>query len=380
MQTLQLNDIRIVLGQPQQVTAGTAFCWFPYLSKFSGGNLLLTHSLQADADVGLRAMAVMVSRDHGQTWDLSYDVSHGPAVRISLPDNTIAGPTFSPIPDPPGQWRNFRVHYVRYEAGGAGYKLEPWAARILDLPRDVAPWKGPSRYWQAEIALVGDAVKVDGRYVTTCPLRFQGDPLYSCVALASDDNGYTWRYLSTMVTAEAISDAREGFDEPCMLQLSNGDLMCVSRVGSGRDQALARVYSSDGGKSWSPPDRLPAFSVMPAIRRLHNGVIALSTGRPGIYLWLSTDPRGTSWQMVDIVAHHNQWAPNATHKINPELSPDPQKRHAADQTTAYTALVEIEPNQLLLVYDRIPFGWNGVPAGSDERSRIYLLPIHVERT
>ena len=51
-----------------------------------------------------------------------------------------------------------------------------------------------------------------------------------------------------------------------------------------------------------------------------------------------------------------------------------------EQTTSYTEMVEVEPNRLLMVYDRTPFGWNPVPPDSEERSRVFVLPINVERT
>ena len=172
---------------------------------------------------------------------------------------------------------------------------------------------------------------------------------------------------------------RQRPDESSFLQLEDGDLMCVMRVGGGKDQLLARTYSSDGGKTWSVPDRLPAYSVAPCLRLIENGTLAISTGRPGIYLWLSTDSRGETWQEIDVVAHHNAMMTDPKHTIMPERSGDREKRHSYDQTTAYTVMVEIAPNRLLLVYDRIPFGWKGVPTDSEERNRIYVLPIEVER-
>ena len=45
------------------------------------------------------------------------------------------------------------------------------------------------------------------------------------------------------------------------------------------------------------------------MRRLSSGTIVITSGRPGIYMWLSTDARGRSWQQVDIIGHHNDWAP-----------------------------------------------------------------------
>ncbi|MSP14404.1 MAG: exo-alpha-sialidase [Chloroflexi bacterium] len=171
-------------------------------------------------------------------------------------------------------------------------------------------------------------------------------------------------------------DMREGPCEPTMIQLANGDLMCIMRTGGGAQWHLIRSYSSDRGQTWSPADRLPAFSVDPTVRQVQNGVIALSAGRPGIYLWLSSDPRGSSWESLDILAHHNGILPSMHH-----IRPGKSGRDAEDpyQTTAYTEMVEVAPNRLLLVYDRIPFGWSPVPIDSDERSRIYALTIDIER-
>ena len=99
--------------------------------------------------------------------------------------------------------------------------------------------------------------------------------------------------------------------------------------------------------------------------RTRSGVIALSTGRPGVHLWVSTDGRGEKWQNIDILKHHNRWAPSPAHRIEPH------------QTTAYTELVEVAPNVLLLVYDRVPFGWEAVPFESEERARIFAVPVEI---
>ena len=59
------------------------------------------------------------------------------------------------------------------------------------------------------------------------------------------------------------------------------------------------------------------------------------------------------------------------------LGPDPAS--AKGQTTSYTAIVEVAPNRIYLVYDRTPYGWKPVPAESGERSRIFLLEAEVQR-
>jgi hypothetical protein len=111
---------------------------------------------------------------------------------------------------------------------------------------------------------------------------------------------------------------------------------------------------------------LPAYSVAPQIGRLQNGVLALSTGRPGLFLWFAAEARGRDWQAFDVLAHHN-------------AALDPRVHLQADHTTAYTALVEVADNRIFLVYDRTPSGWQPVPADSGQRSQIYLLEVHVQR-
>src|SRR5262249_44782758 len=145
-------------------------------------------------------------------------------------------------------------------------------------------------------------------------------------------------------------------------------------------------------------DRLPAYSVAPNAARLRNGVIALSTGRPGLFLWFATDPRATTWHSIDVVAFHNAVL-DSTHHIRP--GSDGFKPSDVSQTTAYAALLEVAPNRLCVVYDRVPYGWLPVPTAADmarrvatyypfhqlraeevtqsERERIYLLELEVER-
>ena len=46
------------------------------------------------------------------------------------------------------------------------------------------------------------------------------------------------------------------------------------------------------------------------------------------------------------------------------------------QTTAYTAMVEVAPNRVLLAYDRLPRGWNPIPKG--EKGQIFLLEFEYD--
>jgi len=393
-----LKGLTLVLSRPR-VVAETAVgrCWYPDLLRFSTGELMLNYSLNADAnDNRHNSQVVCISTDQGRTFDFTYDVNgfhnSGGEPRISLADGRIVGTSAFLRPDPPGQWRRFVAHYWSYENGGRRYTVDAWGATVEGLPRDVERLRTTTRTWWGRINWFGDIVELEsGTWISTISMRFRGDKRESTLAVISRDAGCHWHYLSTVAGADAISDAKEGFDEPCLIRLADGDLMCVSRVGPHEDQKLARTYSSDGGKTWSPIDRLPAFSVAPQMCRIKNGILALSTGRPGLFLWLATDPRGNHWQSLDVMVYHNSVVGEALQITVPREEPTAAGRSTNDdgivdldtqkqQTTAYTALVEVTQNRVFLVYDRSPFGWKPVPAQAGERSQIFLIEIDIWRT
>jgi hypothetical protein len=380
---MQLSGITVRLAPPRVVAErDTGHCWYPDLLRFSSGELMLNYSLNEDANNNQHnSQAVCLSFDGGRRFDFAYDVNGfhngGGEPRLSLPDGRIVGTSAFLRPQPSGQKRRFVAHRWTFDRGGRRYQVEPWGAIVDGIPRDVATMPEPSRTWWSRINWFADIVPLrDGSWISTISLRYDGDQRESTIAVLSDDEGRHWKYLSTIATADSVTDAIEGFDEPCLLQLADGDLMCVSRVGSGRNQRLARCYSANGGKTWSDIDQLSAFSVAPQMVQLGSGILALSTGRPGLFLWLAGDPRGTQWQSIDLLAHHNAALPPAE-AIHADQD---QKAAIQDQTTAYTALAQMPDDRLFLVYDRTPFGWMPVPTGSNERSRIYLLEIDIRRT
>jgi len=413
-QEYSLGDLQFTAGTPRVVAEGVGFCWYPAIRRFSSGELMIGYSLNPDSNENLvNVTGISLSSDKGATWARHCDVTGlSGRLDISLPDGTLAGPNQPFKPDPPGQWRSFVGNYGRFEQGGQRYTVELWGTRIEGLPRDVKPHAVQSRTRWAQLSPFRDTIELEpGRLMSTSYMTFDGDDRYSTVVMISEDEGRTWHYLSTVCGAEAGAGAREGFCESSLVRLEDGDLMCVGRMGGGRDQLLARTYSSDEGKTWTPIDRLPAWSVLPDIMRMSNGVLALSTGRPGLFLWLSTDPRGEQWEPFDVMAHHNAEMDSA-HQISPGkygLEPITREQYRSvhhdfdqpDQTTSYTSILEVEPGRLLMVYDRIPYGWMPVPTDAEvrsrilqryptfalppdsmipnERERIYILEIDIER-
>jgi hypothetical protein len=110
----------------------------------------------------------------------------------------------------------------------------------------------------------------------------------------SSDQGHSWTYASRIdVTPEWLpwTDS-EGACEPGLVQLPDGRLLTIFRVDA--RSLLFEAFSSDGGNSWTVPRRLSAWSVMPQLQVLSNGVLLLTSGRPGIGMWARPTARGAA--------------------------------------------------------------------------------------
>jgi hypothetical protein len=93
------------------------------------------------------------------------------------------------------------------------------------------------------------------------------------------------------------------------------------------------------------------------------GVVALSGGRPGIFVWVNADGTGKDWQEVDVAAHHNACCPKET----------------IGSTTSYTEIIALDERHLLLIYDRIPGGWGGIPKDSPESNSAWVVRVEISR-
>ena len=140
-----LPGLRLQLGAPRVVAETTnGHCWYPDLLQFATGELMLNHSLNADANTNPHnSQAVYLARDGGRTFPFAYDVNGfhngGGEPRVSLADGRIVGTLTFLKPEPSGQSRRFVGHYWVYEDGGQRYSVEPWAAVVAGLPREVEP-------------------------------------------------------------------------------------------------------------------------------------------------------------------------------------------------------------------------------------------------
>ncbi|MBQ7974780.1 MAG: exo-alpha-sialidase [Clostridia bacterium] len=125
----------------------------------------------------------------------------------------------------------------------------------------------------------------------------------------SDDFGHNWEHVHTVVYKDEYnhpnSKAVEGFNETAMEILDDGTIFIVLRTGSihpvdiSTDEnpmpMLYYVKSTDGGKTWTEPEKFYDYGVRPRSAKLPDGTVVFVSGRPGIYLRFCSDLKGEEW-------------------------------------------------------------------------------------
>jgi len=120
--------------------------------------------------------------------------------------------------------------------------------------------------------------------------------------IASKDRGKTWQTLGTPGYWPELGP--EGMGEPGMTELANGDLVMVLRNGEW-GEPIFQTRSTDRGRTWSKPRKLPATGVWPTPCLLSSGMLVVAVGRgrpPHYHLWISPDGRGETWTSRTLIA------------------------------------------------------------------------------
>lgn len=171
------------------------------------------------------------------------------------------------------------------------------------------------------------------------PCRLAGDefgPIH-CGCYESIDQGHSWQLKGRLLyrpdtKRDSYAAVRDGFTEPASLILPDGELLAILRTTDGHgDGPLYQTRSTNGGVDWSPPEVMRSYGVMPRLLRLGNGVLVLSSGRPGADLSFSLDGRGETWtdpaRLVSVTSEGNQ-----------------------DDSCGYTSLLALDDNSFLVAY------------------------------
>jgi len=160
--------------------------------------------------------------------------------------------------------------------------------------------------------------------------------------------------------------------EPTIATLADGRVFLAFRLGGG--QALWTAFSRTHGASWGEPTAMKGagghkpFAVWPQAKVLSNGVLVVSSGRPGIgfYLSPSPNPEGATWLVANVTAEHTKNLP-----ADPWLD--------GDQTTSYTSMAEVAPGAVLHAYDkrRGCVDCNGEKGVGGKTEKVYSVRINV---
>ena len=372
---LQLDGLRVTCSEPVLVKRSRWFCWFPSLIRQPDGTLWAIMNAYADIHVSDSFSYLSRSRDGGLTWDEPRVIGDAGLSHLLLADGSAVV-----IP-----------YYLRPRANGvigAPCNIISPKGRLTMRPAgvNVGNWPKPLKSLGADLATAGfvfNGQVIRGRkdeYLTTLYGHFEGDKKYSLV-LAESGDGFAWRIRTVIAGADCALPGEEGPCESALCRLNDGRLMCVFRLAS--FVPLGQCFSDDDGKTWSKPVAIKPHSVEPSLAVLAGGILALSSGRPGISVWFDAAGKGADWQAVNILEQHNAAHPQDL------INPDSRKAWGGAEklireglrgfTSSYTELMRLDDNHLLLIYDRLGLGWSAIPDESPETNSVWVMRLRVER-
>jgi len=318
--TEHVEDLAITLSEPwvvHRIPNGIIHAMTKFY-RLQDGTLLMYYNIVGDYVGGRR---VLRSTDGGLTW------AHEP-VRLEAPQG------LAQFPD--GSVMEFENYSRQVEEG----VFEIAVCRSLDGGHT---WQSPesARFYLPTchmmytaaltcVDLGGEVISVieDARSTqNVCAIRL--------LCVVTRDMGRTWHLRAIVESPREMQTL--GLNEHSIARLADGSLLAVSR--SEAYESHRQMRSFDGGHTWTQPERITGWGCFPHLEQLANGVLALSSGRPGYTMQFSLDGRGELWtHHTEIAIGLGGWN-NWFHEVAPNellLSYDMQTRAQGDDPGSST--------------------------------------------
>jgi len=248
--------------------AGRYIGW-PSIARAANGDLLCVFSGDRDAHVSHDGRVFLLrSNDGGKTWT-------EPSVLYSTPiDDRDSGIVVT----------DRGTVVVSWFTGAYGGEWQGhWTVRSGDhgrtwedpVPSHVTTPHGPIQLSDGLLLFLGQQPHCSHGDPPDWNGPLEGSPYRVSIAESRDD-GRSWQVTGDFPVPP------EGpmltYDEPHMVQLSNGELLAMFRDCNG-DHHLRQSRSSDGGISWSTPQITPIRGLPPHLLRLADGRVMVAYGK-----------------------------------------------------------------------------------------------------
>jgi hypothetical protein len=208
------------------------------------------------------------SADNGKTWTAvepePFEIPYGEPIDFFLPGQWPIQQREKPTP-------GMEELFVKYGNERLGWGFWP----LYPLNNDTV----------LGFYMVGTHTHPEQRYCTLC--------------METQNRGRSWSLRSVPGAFDLQYETKnrqkkplQGFCEPSVVRLPNGDHLIVMRIGAWQPLHIAR--SSDDCRTWTNPRPIPVFGIRPVVLMLPGGILALASGRPDNTLSFSFD-NGESW-------------------------------------------------------------------------------------
>jgi len=310
-----------MIGKTVEITSSKRYCWYPTVHRLSAREILATVRMGPDElHPEGEFSAYCVSKDGGRTWSQRYTMGAGGNVdaaytQVPPPDGTLlalgAGYN-SAIPEPPGQTRQYHLALTEYRRGGMEVRQVRDAVLRLREPAQLMPAmlfdlgaRDTSKLEQVpEVNPWGAILEgLNGDLLTTVYYITEKDKRQRRLVLVrSPDQGRTWDefgVIAGLAPGETPWNwmGEDGPSEAAIVRLADRRLYSIFRTGG--SAYMGHSWSSDDGRTWTRPASTGFKGVAPHLRRLSNGVLACTYGRPGpVTIMFSMDGAGRNWSQI----------------------------------------------------------------------------------